>query len=52
MKAGDIVKEVAAVAEGSGGGRPHMALAGAKNVAKIGKALDKVPAIISALLDK
>ena len=50
LKAGDIVKQVAAIAEGSGGGRPHMALAGAKNVSKIDEALHKVPEIVSSLL--
>ena len=50
LKAGDIVKQVAAIAEGSGGGRPHMALAGAKNVSKIDEALHKVPEIASSLL--
>ncbi len=31
LKAGDIVKRLAAVLEGSGGGRPHMAMAGGKD---------------------
>ncbi len=52
LKAGEIVKQVAAVAGGSGGGRPHMALAGGKNPDKIEKALAKVPEIISDLLKK
>ncbi|MFQ5650338.1 MAG: alanine--tRNA ligase [bacterium] len=50
LKAGDIVKQVAAIAEGSGGGRPHMALAGARNVNKIDEALGKVPEIVAAFL--
>ena len=52
LKAGDIIKQVAAIADGSGGGRPHMALAGGKNINKIGQALEKVPKIVSALTKK
>ncbi|MFQ5865401.1 MAG: alanine--tRNA ligase [bacterium] len=50
LKAGDIVKQVAAVAEGSGGGRAHMALAGGKNKNKINLALAKVPEIVQKLV--
>ncbi len=50
LKAGDIVKKVAAIAEGGGGGRPHMALAGGKNIAKLETALENVPEIVTALL--
>ncbi|HEX9974078.1 MAG TPA: DHHA1 domain-containing protein, partial [bacterium] len=46
LKAGDIIKEVAAIAGGSGGGRPHMALAGAKDVDKFQQALSEVENII------
>ncbi|MFQ5605940.1 MAG: alanine--tRNA ligase [bacterium] len=52
LKAGDIVKEVAVVADGSGGGRPHMALAGGKNIQKIGQALEKVPEIVAYLIKR
>ena len=52
LKAGEIVKQVAAFAEGSGGGRPHMALAGGKNISKIGLALEKAPEIILNLAKK
>jgi alanyl-tRNA synthetase len=48
IRAGDIVKAVAAVAGGSGGGKPHMALAGGKEVGKLDAALQKVPEIIEA----
>ncbi len=47
LNAGDIVKKVAAIAEGSGGGRPHMALAGGKNVGKLDEALAKVTEIVA-----
>lgn len=45
-KAGDIVKEVASVCGGSGGGKPEMAQAGAKNVNKIDEALETIYNII------
>jgi alanyl-tRNA synthetase len=39
LKAGDIVKEIAPIVGGGGGGRPQMAQAGGKNPAKIDDAL-------------
>ncbi len=39
LKAGDIVKEVAPIVGGGGGGRPQMAQAGGKNPEKIDEAL-------------
>ena len=44
--AGKIVKEVAAVTGGKGGGRPDSAMAGAGDVALIGKALEAVSSIV------
>lgn len=46
LKAGDIVKEVAAIAGGSGGGRPHIALAGAKELDKFELSLIEVETIV------
>lgn len=46
LKAGDIIKEVAAIAGGSGGGRPHMALAGAKDLDKFDQALAEAETIV------
>jgi len=46
LKAGEIVKEVAAIAGGSGGGRSHMALAGAKELDKFELALSEVEKIV------
>ena len=40
--AGNIVREVAKIAGGGGGGRPNMAQAGGKNPAKVDEALAKV----------
>ena len=41
-KAGDIIKEVAALVGGSGGGRPDMAQAGGKDPSKLKEAMEKV----------
>lgn len=51
LKAGDIVKSVASIAGGSGGGRPHMALAGAKDVDKFEAALAETEKIVRAKLN-
>ena len=40
--AGNIVKQVAQIVGGSGGGRPHLATAGGKDVAKIDEALESI----------
>jgi alanyl-tRNA synthetase len=50
LHAGKIIKEVAAITGGGGGGRPDMAQAGGKDPSKLGEALDKVPYIISQFL--
>jgi alanyl-tRNA synthetase len=39
LKAGDIIREVAKIASGSGGGRPDMAQAGGKDPSKMAEAL-------------
>lgn len=41
FKAGDIIKAIAPIVEGSGGGKPGMAQAGGKAPQKIGEALEK-----------
>ena len=46
LKAGDIVRGVAAVAGGSGGGKPHMAQAGGPDPAKLEEALAAVTGIV------
>ena len=48
IHAGNIIKEVAKVAGGGGGGRPDMAQAGGKQPAKIGEALAKAEEMICA----
>ncbi|HKI98715.1 MAG TPA: alanine--tRNA ligase [bacterium] len=50
VKAGEIVNQVAAVAEGRGGGPPHMATAGAKDVAKLPLAVQQAPTVIDSYL--
>jgi alanyl-tRNA synthetase len=50
IKAGDIVREVAKIAGGKGGGKPHLAEAGGKDVEKIDSALSKVPEIVKKLV--
>lgn len=52
LHAGQIIKEVAKITGGGGGGRPDMAQAGGKDPAKLGEALDQVPAIIKRFLQK
>ena len=44
--AGEIVKEVAIVTGGNGGGKPNMAMAGGKDISKISDALDKAEELI------
>ncbi|MDP7634478.1 MAG: DHHA1 domain-containing protein, partial [Candidatus Latescibacteria bacterium] len=50
LKAGDVVKGVAQLAGGSGGGKPHMAQAGGRDAEKIDEALAAAPAIVRELL--
>jgi len=45
VHAGHIVREAATVAEGGGGGQPHMARAGGKNPAKLADALARAKAV-------
>jgi alanyl-tRNA synthetase len=46
VRADAIVREVAAVAGGRGGGKPHMAQAGIPDVSKLDAALGEAPAIV------
>ena len=46
IAAGKIIKEIAKVAGGGGGGRPDMATAGAKDINKVGEALNKLSELL------
>jgi len=50
VKAGDLVRELAAVVGGRGGGKPNLAQAGGPDVAKLDEALAKAPEQVKALL--
>ncbi len=50
IQAGMVVKEVARVVGGGGGGKPHMAQAGGKHPEKMNEALALVPEIVRAQL--
>ncbi|MFZ2146184.1 MAG: DHHA1 domain-containing protein, partial [Sedimentisphaerales bacterium] len=50
LKAGDIVKAIAPIIDGGGGGRPQMAQAGGKNPKKIDDALKEASKIITEKL--
>ena len=52
LHAGQIIKEVAKITGGSGGGRPDMAQAGGKDPGKLGEAIDRVPALLQKFLKK
>jgi alanyl-tRNA synthetase len=48
LRADDLVRAVAKIAGGSGGGKPHLALAGAKDATKLGDALDEARRLLAA----
>jgi alanyl-tRNA synthetase len=50
LKAGDILKAIAPIIDGGGGGRPQMAQAGGKNPKKINEALKKAAELIKEKL--
>ena len=52
VKAGNVVKEVAKLAGGGGGGRPDSAMAGAKDLSKLDDALSNVSSVIKKFLDE
>jgi alanyl-tRNA synthetase len=51
LQAGKIVGDVAKLVGGGGGGRPHLATAGGKDVAKLDEALKQVGMIVKNLLN-
>jgi len=52
LKAGDLIKVMAAEVGGSGGGRPEMAQAGGKHPAKLDAALEKVFGLVEKALQR
>ncbi len=46
LSAGNIIKEIAPIVGGKGGGRPNMAMAGGADAGKIGEALDRARALV------
>jgi alanyl-tRNA synthetase len=50
IKAGDIIKQLAPIVGGNGGGRPDMAQAGGKDTAKLPEAIAKAPEVVGGLL--
>jgi alanyl-tRNA synthetase len=45
-KAGDIIKNIAPIVGGTGGGRPDLAQAGGRDASKLDEALAKVAALL------
>jgi alanyl-tRNA synthetase len=52
LRADELIRAVAAVADGSGGGRPQMALGGAGDPAKVGAAVKEAARLLHAGLEK
>jgi alanyl-tRNA synthetase len=52
LKAGELIKIMAAEAGGSGGGRPEMAQAGGKDPAKLDAALEKVFGLVERAMQR
>ncbi len=50
VKAGDLVREIAKLAGGGGGGRPDSAMAGAKDLSKLDDAISAVEATVKSLI--
>ena len=52
IEAGKVVGGVAKIVGGGGGGRPHMATAGGKDISKLDEALAQTESIVESLLGK
>ena len=52
LKAGALVKQIAAIAGGNGGGKPDLAMAGIRDTSKIDDALNAVEGIVKENLEK
>jgi alanyl-tRNA synthetase len=52
LKAGDLIRDMAAEVGGTGGGRPEMAQAGGKHPERLGVALEKVFGLVQKALER
>ena len=52
LKAGELIKVLAAEVGGTGGGRPEMAQAGGKDVSRLDAALEKVFGLVESALQR
>ena len=52
LHAGELVRRVAALAGGSGGGRPDLGQGGGKDAARLGEALAQAPALLREMLSR
>jgi alanyl-tRNA synthetase len=52
IKAGDLIKPMAAEVGGTGGGRPEMAQAGGKDASKLDASLEKVFGLVEQALQR
>ena len=52
IEAGKVVGAIAKLVGGGGGGRPHMATAGGKDVSKLDEALSQTKSVVESLLRK
>ncbi len=52
LKAGELIKDMAAAVDGTGGGRPEMAQAGGKNPEGLASALDKIFTLVEQAAGK
>jgi alanyl-tRNA synthetase len=52
LKSGELIKEIAAVVGGSGGGRPDMAQAGGKDASKLGDAIKLAEDVLKRALNQ
>ena len=50
LRADELVRKVAAVTGGSGGGKPHLALAGGRDLDKLDAALDEARRLLAEAL--
>ena len=50
IKAGEVVKEVSKLVGGTGGGKPHLAQGGGKDLSKLKRALESLPKIVKKMI--